>query len=42
MGGRFASGVFEREELARKWIEYNELQGVLTKYPVNIGGMSGP
>jgi hypothetical protein len=37
MGGKFASGVFDDEKGARKWIEENKLQGVLTKYPINTG-----
>lgn len=37
VGGKFASAVFGDENRARQWIESNNLQGVLTKYPINIG-----
>ena len=35
-GSQFASGVFSTKELAIAWIEDNDLQGILTKYPVDI------
>lgn len=33
---RFPSGVFLSKSLAKEWIQYNKLTGVLTLYPVNI------
>jgi len=33
----FASGVFDRRELADAWILSNRLSGVLTWYPMNEG-----
>lgn len=37
MNGRFTSGVFRSKELAIQWIERENLQGVLTKYPLDTG-----
>ena len=36
-GGRFAGGVFASREAAETWINANELDGVLTLYPIDIG-----
>jgi len=35
-GGRFPSGVFRTKAAAEKWIRANDLQGILTKYPLDI------
>ena len=35
--GKFASAVFIELALAEEWIKRNNLTGVLTRYPVNIG-----
>ena len=35
--GRFPGGVFTSEVLAEKWIRTNQLTGVITKYPVDVG-----
>ncbi len=36
MNGRIASGVFKTKEKAIEWIERENLQGVLSKYPLDI------
>lgn len=35
-GGRFASAVFDNKENAEIWVKEKKLEGVLTKYPVNL------
>jgi hypothetical protein len=36
-GGRFAGGVFTSRDRAEAWIADNELDGVLTLYPLDVG-----
>ena len=36
-GGRFAGGVFTSRDRAEAWIADNELDGVLTLYPLDAG-----
>lgn len=36
-GGKFASAVFDVKEKAEAWIENNNLEGILTVYPLNYG-----
>ena len=36
-GGRFVGGAFTRLDAAEAWIKRNQLTGVLTKTPVDVG-----
>lgn len=36
-GGKFTSGVFSSKEVAESWIMSRGLEGVLTKYPIDVG-----
>lgn len=35
--GRFAGGVFSSALTAEHWIQTNQLTGVLTRYPLDVG-----
>ena len=35
--GKFPGGVFSRLEIAEQWIHKNQLTGVLTCYPLDVG-----
>jgi hypothetical protein len=34
--GTLASAVFSSKEIAENWINANQVQGILTKYPIDI------
>jgi hypothetical protein len=36
-GASMPSGVFEDQDLAKKWIKKHSLSGLLTEYPVDVG-----
>ena len=35
--GKFPGGIFSRLDIAEQWIRDNQLNGVLTRYPLDIG-----
>jgi hypothetical protein len=37
INGRFTSGVFDDKKIAEKWIFEQNLTGILTWYPINVG-----
>jgi hypothetical protein len=36
-GGRFAGGIFTSRDRAETWISDNKLNGLLTRYPLDVG-----